>query len=288
MKRILLLSLCLLLLLCAALPVYAEELTLTVPGEGSGAYVVDKAGLLSSNEQARLETLAAEISRRQRCDVVIVTVEGLGGKSAEAFADDYFDYNGYGYGPERSGILFLLSMADRDWALSTRGDAIQVFTDTGLQYLFSKCRSALSNDRWAKAFEAYLQTADTMLSAYNGTLSDEALEEYTEDYNDFAGIESPRQKPGIVKTTVLALLIGFVLALIFSGSLRAELRSVRMKYDASNYQRQNSMHLDRTQDIYLYANVTSRVIETERSGGGGSSTHISSSGATHGGASGKF
>ena len=49
------------------------------------------------------------------------------------------------------------------------------------------------------------------------------------------------------------------------------------------------MHLDRNRDIYLYANVTSRVIETNRgSGGGGSSVHISSSGATHGGGGGKF
>ena len=288
MKRILILSLCLLLLCSLALPVFAAEDGIQLT-QARAAYVVDAADLLTAGEEASLTAMAEEISRRQRCDVVILTVDGLGGKTAEAYADDYFDYNGFGYGPDRSGILLLLSMAERDWALSTRGDAIQAFTDTGLQYLMSKCKSSFSEGDYAKGFQRYLQTADTMLSAYNGTLPEEELEEYQEDFNDFAGIEAPRQKPGILKTTLFALGIGFLLALIFSGSLRAELKSVRMKYDASNYQRQNSMHLDRTQDIFLYANTTSRVIETNRSsGGGGSSTHISSSGATHGGASGKF
>lgn len=304
MKRIITLFLSLLLLACLPLSVFATENdTVLTVGSSNAAYVVDDADLLSASEASELSSIAEEISRRQQCDVVILTVDSLGGKSATAYADDYFDYNGYGYGADRSGILFLLSMEERDWWMSTRGSAIQAFTDDGIQYLFSKCKSNISNGSYAAGFRNYLNTADTMLSAYNGTLSDAELREFQQDFDrylgisddgqgsDYSGITRTKSKPSVVKTTVVALIIGFLIAFIISSSLRAQLKTVHMKYNATNYKRPNSMHLDRNRDVYLYANTTSRVIETQRSSGGshgGSSTHVSSSGATHGGGGGKF
>ena len=291
MKRVLSVLLILLLLPSLALLCAAETPLTVVGAEDVKSYVIDFGELLSDEEEARLDQKAAEISGRQGMDLVILTVDDLDGKSAMAYADDYFDYNGYGQGTERSGLLLLLSMADRDWWISTRGSAIQAFTDDGIQYVFDKAKSDISTGYYAEGFDRFLDTADTMMSAYNGTLSEEALDEFQTDFNQFAGYnqEPVRQKPGIVKTTVIALIAGFVLAFIPSSFLRSELKSVRSNYSASNYRRPDSMHLDRNRDIYLYANTTSRVIETQRSsGGGGSSTHISSSGATHGGGGGKF
>ena len=42
-----------------------------------------------------------------------------GGKTAEAYADDYYDYNGYGYGENDDGLLLLVSMGEREWAITT-------------------------------------------------------------------------------------------------------------------------------------------------------------------------
>lgn len=287
MKRFFSLFMVLLLVSALTLAVNAEDgLTLQITGTADAVRVVDHADLLSEREEQALLELADEISQRQQCDVVVLTENVISPKTPMEYADDYFDYNGYGYGADRSGILLLLSMEDRDWWISTRGSAIQAFTDNGIQYLFSKCKSDISDGDYYDGFERYLNCADTMLSAYNGTLSDDELAELQDDFNDFMGV---RKKPGIGKTVVFALIIGFVLAFIPSSLLRSELKSVRNNYSAGNYKRSNSFHLDRNRDIYLYANTTSRVIETNRSsGGGGSSTHISSSGATHGGGGGKF
>ena len=287
MKRFFSLFMVLLLVSALTLAVNAEDgLTLQITGTADAVRVVDHADLLSEREEQALLELADEISQRQQCDVVVLTENVISPKTPMEYADDYFDYNGYGYGADRSGILLLLSMEDRDWWISTRGSAIQAFTDNGIQYLFSKCKSDISDGYYYDGFERYLNCADTMLSAYNGTLSDDELAELQDDFNDFMGV---RKKPGIGKTVVFALIIGFVLAFIPSSLLRSELKSVRNNYSAGNYKRSNSFHLDRNRDIYLYANTTSRVIETNRSsGGGGSSTHISSSGATHGGGGGKF
>lgn len=284
MKRVLSLLFSALLVLCLAFTVYAEDdFSIQITSTAS-PLVVDNANLLTDDEEADLLQLAGEISQRQQCDVVIVTENDIGAKSPMDYADDYFDYHGYGQGADRSGILLLLSMAERDWRVSTHGFAIQAFTDDGIQYLWSKASSRISNGSYAGGFRAYLNTADTMLSAYHGTLNDQELADFQDDFNQFTG-----KKPNPIKTTLFALVAGFLLAFIPSSSLRAQLKSVRPKYDAANYKRSNSMHLDRNRDIYLYANTTSRLIETQRSSGGsGSSTHISSSGATHGGGGGKF
>ena len=292
MKRGILFFLTLILAWSLCAVASAEDgLTVQILSNSELPHVVDQANLLSDDEEAALTALAESISAKQACDVVILTEYGLGGQLPRDYADDYFDYNGYGVGADRSGILLLLDMEERDWWISTRGDAIQAFTDNGIQYLWSKSAAWISGASYKRGFEAFLNTADTMLSAYHGTLSEEELEAFEEDYAEFTGDSDypTRRKPSVVKTTVFALGIGAVLGFLLIGGAKAQLKSVRSNYSATNYRRPESMHLDGKRDIYLYANTTSRVIETQRTGGGGgSSTHISSSGATHGGGGGKF
>ena len=87
---------------------------------------------------------------------------------------------------------------------------------------------------------------------------------------------------------VIALVIGFIIALIYTGSLKGQLKSVQAQRAAANYVKNGSMNITNSRDFFLYR----RVDRTEKSSSsddkGGSSTHTSSSGATHGGGGGKF
>ena len=284
MKRICFTLLSLALLLSLSYPAFAEGSNRAdAPGTVGKAFVIDNGELLSQAECARLEQMASEISQRQHCDVVILTENGISGKTPQDYADDYFDGNGYGQGVDRSGILLLLEMYEGDWHISTRGDCLQAFTDDGILYLWSSCKSSIKRGSYADGIEAYLQRADTMLSAYNGTLSEKELNSFQRDFNAFVS-----GRPSTSKTSFFALGIGLVLGFLPAAALKAQLKSVRSNYSAANYKRPNSLRLDVSRDIYLYTNTTSRVIETQRSSGGGSSSHISSSGATHGGRGGKI
>ena len=91
----------------------------------------DQAGLLDAEQKESLSSTLDEISEREQVDVVIVTVNSLEGKTAQAYAEDYFIDRGYGQGENGDGILFLLDMGDRNWAIATHGYAIEVFTDAG-------------------------------------------------------------------------------------------------------------------------------------------------------------
>ena len=65
-----------------------------------GPRLVDDAGLLDYDEFNDLTSRLDRISENQQIDVVIVTVDSTGNRSLEEYADDYFDYNGYGYGED--------------------------------------------------------------------------------------------------------------------------------------------------------------------------------------------
>ena len=97
--------------------------------------LVDEADLLSDDEEMALTGQLNEISERQQVDIVVVTVNSLEGAGTMEFADDFYDYNGYGFGEERDGILFLISMEERDWYISTTGYGITAVTDAGREYV---------------------------------------------------------------------------------------------------------------------------------------------------------
>ena len=237
--------------------------------------LVDDANLLSKSEEKALLKKLDEISERQDLDIVIVTTYSLEGKTPTAYADDFFDYNGYGYGSDRDGILFLVSMEDRDWAISTSGYGIKVFTDAGLDYIEDKVIPYLSDGDYADGFDKFADLCDKFIEQANsgrpydrGNMPKEAL--------------SILWIPG-------SIAIGAVIAFIGTGMMKSELKSVRRQKAASSYVRNGSMKLTASHEHYLYRNVTRRVRETSSgSGGGGSSIHTSSSGRSHGGSSGKF
>ena len=93
----------------------------SIPAEKLLPLVVDNAGLLSPDELDALEAKAERISETYRSDVAIVTVNSLGGKDIADFADDFYDYNGYGYGSTTDGVMLLVDMGSRNMHIVTTG-----------------------------------------------------------------------------------------------------------------------------------------------------------------------
>ena len=115
--------------LCVTVPAFAEG---AAGFAGDKDRVVDDADLLSAGEETALREKLGEICARQKMDIVIVTAKTLNGATPASYADDTYDYNGYGYGNNRDGLLLLISMEDRDWYISTTGYGITAFTDAGI------------------------------------------------------------------------------------------------------------------------------------------------------------
>lgn len=90
---------------------------------------------------------------------------------------------------------------------------------------------------------------------------------------------------------IIAVVVGFVVSLIATGIMRLGMHSVFSEAAADSYMKKDSLRLTKNYELFLYRNVTKteKPKETDiSSSSGGSTTHTSSSGNTHGGSKGKF
>lgn len=237
--------------------------------ENNLPYFVDNANLVDNDDE--IEQKLSDISIKQDCDVVIVTVDSLDGKTATEYADDYFDYNGYGKGSDNDGILFLISMEYHDWAISTTGFGIEAFTDAGQEYIIDEVKPYLSGEEYEAAFEEFADLCDKFIS--------KAREGEAYDSSNL-----PKKRPSIIWIPV-SLLIGFILAFVSTSAAKSKLKSVRRQMAASSYVVDGSLNIRVDRETFLYRKLNRRAKPKEKSG---SSTHTSSSGTRHGGSSGKF
>ena len=246
-----------------------------IPDERLLPRLVDDADLLDSSEEEELESELDEISERQQFDVVVVTVNSLEGKTPQDYADDFYDYNGYGYGSDHDGVLLLVSMEDRDWYMSTTGYGITAITDAGREYISDQFVPYLSDGEYLEAFETYANLCDEFVTqADTGEAYDSG--------------NMPKGEYAWVLYLGIAIPVGVLIALIIVECMRRQLKSVRMQNSAANYVKKGTMVIDGKYSHFLYAQTTRRIKPEPSSSSSGSSTHVSSSGTTHGGGGGKF
>ena len=272
--------------LCAALAALVLLLALAAPASAAESGFADLyyrmndgAQLLTEDEDNELEASLEELSVRQSFDVVIATIDSLDGEgytSMEEYADDLYDYCQFGYGANRDGVLLLISKGDRKWHISTCGYGITAFTDAGIQYLGQQMTPDMADGDYATACRTFIRWTDAYVTA--------AREGHPYDVNNMP------HEPLSILYLGLALVIGLVTALIVTGVMKSQLKSVAPQPDASSYVRQGSMRLTNQHDRFLYRDVhrTERPKASDSSDSGGSSTHTSSSGTTHGGGGGSF
>lgn len=259
------------LCLCVAVPAFAEG---AAGFAGDKDRIVDDADLLSDSEEAALREKLEEIRVRQKMDIVIVTAKTLNGATPAEYADDTYDYNSYGYGSNRDGLLLLISMEDRDWYISTTGYGITTFTDAGIQYIGNKIKEPLSDGDYAAAFNTFAELCDDFITKAR-----------TGKPYDSGNMPKEPMKPGWILAAIIA---GFILSFITVGTMKSKLKTVRFQPAANSYMKEGSMNITESRDMFLYNTVTRTAKPKDNDSGGGSSTHTSSSGTSHGGGGGKF
>lgn len=236
-------------------------------------FVHDNANLMSDSEIRQLESIALEVSDETGLDLVILTVDTIGSYSPQAYADEFYDMNGY----SDDGILFMLAMQERDWYISTCGDAINAFTDYGIESILDIGLPYFSVGAYYEGFCSVLYSVPHYMEAYSeGTPIKEDTYEYRSSESKGTG--------GIL---MISILIGAVAAGVVLLIMRGMMNTKRRQRSAVDYMTQGSYHLRTRQDIFLYSHV-SKTPRQQNNSSGGSSTHRSSSGRIHGGGGRKF
>jgi len=253
---------CILFLLFTPLYILAEN-----------TYVIDEANLLNDKEEENLNSKLSSLSKKYNSDFVVLIVESCDGQAIEAFADDYFDYHGYGQGINRNGVIIVTDMEQGEVAISTSGNGIDAFTDYGIDLALEEIVTYLSEANYYKAYDRFGDIADDYYRLYKqGTPVDEKKEEKS-------------FKPFNLTALGGSGLIAGLMSVLQADNKKRKLNTNVKEKDADNYIYADEINLRDSQDIYLKTIVE----EKERSSSNkGSTTHSSKSGNKHGGASKKF
>ncbi len=260
-KRIFAIILGILICFSLAIPAFAKEYL----------SVWDNADLLDISEESELMDTLGELDEKHGFNVIIVTTASTRGKSPMEYADDFYDQNSY----SDDGVLLLISMEDRDWWISTCGFGIKAFTDAGIDYIGEQIVPYLSEGDYVTAFHTFAALCDEFITRAE-----------TGDPYDYGNMPKGPYEFGM--WLVISAVVGIVIALIVTESMKSKLKSVRRKAEANCYVRADSMNITNARDIYLYRTLSRVAIPKDTGGRGGSSTHSSSSGRSHGGGGGRF
>ena len=275
MKRQLRLTLVTLLLF--AVTVLAPFITISSaqPNNPSLPRIVDNSDLLSDQEESFLLSRINEIIAKYSFDVVFVTENDLQGKSTRDFADDFFDYGGYGVGDDNSGVLVLISDEGR-W-ISGTGRGIMVFSsDYGIPRIGKMIAPYFDDGEYFDGFNSFLNFSDEFLK------QEQTGDPYTEG-NPYRTLTDKLKTVGIIAVAA------FILSLLIVSGMKRSMKTARLRSEAGEYVVQGSFVLTRESDTFLYSTVTRTAIpksdSSSSSGGGGSSSHRGSSGTSHSGGS---
>lgn len=240
-----------------------EETTEFVKTERLLPLVVDNADVLTDEEEAYFLERCQTFTDEYKCEIAIVTITDLEGKTAQEYADDFYDYNGYGYGENKDGLLCLYldgEEGQRNATLTTNGTAQMNIGDDEIEDILLAIAGSAKFGEFKDAFDWYID------------LSEEAI----------------KPVPPLF-WLLICLAVGMVIGLIITNSMASKNYSVHKKETAADYVRAGTLMITGRNDMFrnTRVNVTPKPKSNSdgKSSGSNGSTHTSSSGRSHGGGS---
>lgn len=211
--------------------------------------VTDGAGLLQEAQIRQLEQMAQAVANRYAVGVYIVTVGDYREfDPAGVYEATYGIYHEYslGEGQQRNGIILLLSMAERDYALFRYGEqAVYAFDDYGVEKLEEVFLDNFENDDWNGGFEDYVRECDRYLEKA-------------------ASGKPVRESP--VTMILFFCVIALAIAAAVCAVLVGQMKTVHKSTSAASYT--GNLSLTEQLDQFTHRTETRRKIESGQNSGG--------------------
>ena len=236
-RKIICLFLCLLICVAIAVPAFAAENT---------EFLYDEADLLTPEEEAALLKKLASVSTQYEAQIIVATIASMDGGNIDTYVDYVYDSMGFGYGENHDGVLILVCMDPREYRILSNGFAGVAIDPDDISKIGDEIVGNLSDGDYAGAFNEFVDECAYYLDGHiNGF-----------PFN--AG-----------KSLAISLIVGVVIGLIVAFILKGQLKSVHSQSYAQEYVKNGSMHVNLSNDIFLYRNVTRTQKQSSGSSGSG-------------------
>lgn len=242
---------------------------LKTPAVDEKEKVYDFANLLSSSEEENLYLKINNYIETSNYDLAIVTINYNNKDSAMEYADDFFDYNNFGFSSKRDGVLILIDMDKRKIWISTSGMAKKMYNDSRIDNIIDAGYNYLTSKDYYNCLIKMIDKLDSyFIAGYPSGNNNLIIDDNGNSY--------------YIKK------IPYILIFLMSGVICAITSSILYCKTSSKIKKQNTV-------TYINPNITNIIkndqfvttytsrIRIQSSSGGGSSFHSSSSGRSHGG-----
>lgn len=237
--------------------------------------VYDYADVLTSNEEQELKELANEYIDKYDMDMVMVTVKYHNKSTTKIYAQDFYDYNGFGIGSTYDGILFVIdfTFGYRDIYMLTTGNSIIMYDDARINNILDSVAN-VSDSNYYNWFKTFVNKSN-----YYASLGKPSS-------NSHVHLDS-KGDPYVIPwgwIIIISLIIPTVVLIIFINKNKM----IKKSTNANLYIKDGSVNITTKNDKFITTHTTSYRINTSSSssGGsriGGSSISRGSSGRSHGG-----
>lgn len=290
MRRGYLLLVC---MICCLFWIPAADIAGAAVSYGAEQRVFDQAGLFDGDEISELETRIEELREQMNMDVVLVTADNTGGRSARDYADDFYDEGGFGTGKDASGVLYLIDMDNRELYISTSGTMIRFLTDERIEAMLDHAVDDTASGAYGAAAEKLL--ADTGVWYQKGIPGGQY--NYDVETGTVSRYRSIRWYEALAAIAAAAVCAGGVCLNVKREYAMEQDRRQTANF-ALAYRANAHFALQDPEDVMVHSFVTQKIIPKTTvavrpgggfSGGSGrSSTHHSGSGRSHGGGGRRF
>jgi len=227
--------------------------------------VYDYAQILTLEEEQNLKSNIDLFVTNHNMDMALVTVKHHEKIDTMNYADDFYDYNGFGIGPNYDGVIFVIdfTFGYTDIWMSTTGKAISIYTDNRIDNILDSVAS--------KKNYGYYEMLNTFIRQ-----TDYYANEGIPTYDDAVSSISWNN------ILIISLIVPTIIILI----LVLKNKMVKKSTVAHIYLLKDSIVINKRSDNFITTHTTSVRIDDSSSSGGSrssSSTHRSSSGRSHGG-----
>jgi len=257
---------------------------MNTPSVNEEEKVYDFADLFSDIEEKEIYNKIISYIDLSKYDLAVVTINENNKSDEVEYADDFYDYNNFGFDESFSGLLFLIDMDNRVIYISTTGYAIKMYDDYRIDRIIDFGYDDLVDGNYDECILKMIQKTSEYYNLDFPESNEHLVIDGIEVYYD----ETKTLKDYLIPPFAVSSLITLITSIVMYNKTRLKIKSVNAVSYLTNER-------DLKVNTQFIRSSVSRVPKNTgsssyggRSSGGGSSFHSSSSGRSHGGGGRRF
>ena len=231
-------------------------------------FVMDYNDELTDDEEWELNNRLMEIAEEYGCGIYCATMYDFaseGYDDIERYGKDFYGNHGLGLGDDADGLLLLMDMSVRKYALIGHGDiSTAAFTDYGKQQIANSFKPDFKNDMWFDGFMSFADECDYYLDQSGAGRPVDIIvdDDYDGDY-DYDDYDSGIDWDNVKGSYGLAFIIGAIIAGIVVFIMKKRMVTAVEATEAAHYVPGGGVTITGRQDHYTHTTRTSRRIHDD-------------------------